>query len=72
MLHAHGRQIPPVVVQLGTLAGLIYRSDKWTPGTARSYLHMMESTPLLVCDPSGRQLYVLGGNYRVTERGIEG
>jgi len=72
MLRAQGRLIPPVVVQLGTLAGLIYRSDKWTPGTMRSYIHMMESAPRLVCDPSGRQLYLLGGSYRVTERGIEG
>jgi len=72
MLRAQGRLIPPVVVQLGTLAGLIYRSDKWTPGNTLSYIHIVESAPRLVCDTSGRQLYVLGGNYRVTERGIEG
>jgi hypothetical protein len=32
----------------------------------------METPPLLVCDPEGKQLYVIGGNYRVTNRGIEG
>ncbi len=68
----HPRLMPPVVVSLGALAGLIYRSDKWTPGTPRSYIHMMERPPRLVCDPTGRQLYVIGGDYRVTERGIEG
>jgi len=32
----------------------------------------METPPLLACDPSGTQLYVVGGRYRITERGIEG
>jgi len=27
---------------------------------------------MLASDPSGKQLYILGGNYRVTARGIEG
>ncbi len=66
------RVIPPVVVRLGTLRGLIYRSDKWTPGVERSFIHFMEDPPLLVCDPGGRQLYIVGGSYRVTSRGIEG
>lgn len=68
----HRRIMPPVVVDIGSLGGLIYRSDKWTPGKQHSYIHMMERPPRLVCDPSGRQLYLLGGDYRVTTRGIEG
>ena len=28
--------------------------------------------PRLMCDADGRQLYVLGGSYRVTYRGLEG
>lgn len=66
------RIIPPVVVRLGTLQGLIYRSDKWTPGFDRNYIHFMEDPPLLVCSPQGNQLYVLGGSYRISARGIEG
>ncbi len=66
------RVVPPVVVGLGTLQGLIYRTDKWSPGVQRNYIHYMEHPPRLVCDPEGRQLYLLGGSYRVTARGIEG
>lgn len=66
------RQIPRVLVHLGELRGLIYRSDKWQRGRPRTYVHFMEDPPILASDPRGRQLYVLGGSYRVTERGIEG
>jgi len=67
-----GRAIPPVVVELGELAGLIYRSDKWQPGRPRTYVHFMQDRPRLVSNVEGTQLYLLGGNYRVTRRGIEG
>jgi hypothetical protein len=66
------RVIPPVVVELGELVGLIYRSDKWQPGQPRTYIHFMQQRPRLVCDIAGTQLYLLGGRYRVTRRGIEG
>jgi len=68
----HPRLIPPVVVELGELAGLIYRSDKWQPGTPRTYIHFMENPPRLVSSVTGKQLYIVGGDYRVTSRGIEG
>jgi hypothetical protein len=32
----------------------------------------MEKPARLACDPEGKQLYIIGGNYRVTERGIDG
>lgn len=66
------RDIPRVLVQLGELRGLIYRSDKWQRGEPRTYIHFMENPPILASDSCGRQLYVLGGSYRVTDRGIEG
>jgi hypothetical protein len=69
---SHSRVIPPVVVDLGELVGLIYRSDKGQPGQPRTYIHFMENPPRLVCDPEGTQLYVVGGSYRVTPQGIEG
>ncbi|MGH9310060.1 MAG: transglutaminase-like domain-containing protein [Vicinamibacterales bacterium] len=68
----HPRAIPPVVVELGRLVGLIYRSDKWQPGRPRTFIHFMEHPPRLTCSPAGTQLYVIGGRYRVTDRGIEG
>ncbi len=69
---SHPRVIPPVVVELGELVGLIYRSDKGRPGRPRIYIHFMENPPRLVCNPEGTQLYVVGGSYRVTPQGIEG
>lgn len=66
------RIIPPVVVELGGLVGLIYRSDKWSPGLPHTYIHYMETPPRLVCNPEGSQLYIVGGNYQVTAKGIEG
>lgn len=68
----HSRLIPPVVVELGELVGLIYRSDKWQLGKPRVYIHRMQNPPRLACNIEGTQLYIIGGSYRVTERGIEG
>jgi hypothetical protein len=69
---SHCRVIPPVVVELGQLVGLIYRSDKGRPGRPCTYIHFMEHLPRLVSNVTGTQLYVVGGSYRVTRRGIEG
>ena len=68
----HPRLIPPVVVELGELVGLIYRSDKWQSGQPRAYIHLMQDPPRLVSNVEGTQLYILGGSYRITEQGIEG
>jgi len=68
----HSRLMPAVVVQLGELVGLIYRSDKWRSGRPRNYIHFMDDPPRLVSDANGTQLYVVGGSYRVSARGIEG
>jgi hypothetical protein len=68
----HSRLIPPVVVALGELVGLIYRSDKGQPGQPLTYIHRMETPPRLVSNIEGTQLYVVGGSYRVTPHGIEG
>ena len=68
----HSRVMPPVVVQLGELVGLIYRSDREQPRRPRTYIHFMEDPPCLVSNTQGTQLYLVGGSYRVTVRGIEG
>lgn len=66
------RLMPRVLVKLGRLRGLIYTSDKGSRGRPRTYVHFMRTMPLLVCNPEGTQLHILGGRYRVTARGIEG
>jgi hypothetical protein len=68
----HTRWIPPVVVGLGDLLGFIYRSDKGRPGRPRNFIHFMRRPAQLASNAQGTQLYVIGGNYRVTPRGIEG
>jgi hypothetical protein len=68
----HARVMPTVVVQLGELVGLIYRSDKGHRCTPRTYIHFMEDPPRLVSNTQGTQLYVVGGSYHVSARGIEG
>jgi hypothetical protein len=68
----HSRMIPPVVVELGELVGLMYRSDKGQPGQPRTYIHRMEDPPHLVSNIEGTQLYIVGGSYQVTPKGIEG
>lgn len=68
----HPRVIPPVVVELGELVGVIYRSDKGQPGKPLTYIHRMEDPPRLVSNIEGTQLYIVGGSYRITSQGIEG
>ncbi|MCX7595732.1 MAG: hypothetical protein N2235_18620 [Fischerella sp.] len=68
----HSRLIPPIVVELGELVGLIYRSDKGQPGQAQAYIHFMQDPPRLVSNIAGTQLYIVGGSYRITKHGIEG
>ena len=66
------RMIPDVLMHLGELHGLIYRSDRGQCGRPRTFVHFFETPADLTCDPHGRQLHILGGNYRITRRGIEG
>lgn len=68
----HPRLIPPIVVELGELVGLIYRSDKGQPGQPQAYIHFMQDPPRLVSNIAGTQLYIIGGSYHVTQHGIEG
>ena len=57
---------------LGELRGVIYRK-RGLPGEApKNYVHFFKRSPLLAADPMGRRLFIIGGQYRVTRRGIEG
>jgi hypothetical protein len=57
---------------VGELRGVIYRTRR-VPGEApKNYVHFFKRSPLLAADPMGRRLFIIGGQYRVTNRGIEG
>jgi hypothetical protein len=64
--------MPDVLVKVGQMKGVIYSSDKEQCGRPRTFIHFMETPPILASDALGKQLYIVGGNYRVTSRGIEG
>ena len=68
----HSRVMPPVAVELGELVGVIYRSDRRQRGSPKNYIHFLENPPRLTSNAEGTQLYIIGGSYRVTPRGIEG
>jgi hypothetical protein len=57
---------------VGELRGVIYRASR-VPGEApKNYVHFFQRRlPLLVTNPMGTRLYIIGGHYRVTQRGIE-
>ena len=60
-------------VALGELLGVIYRSARLGAGRRpRAYIHLMRTPPRLVSNLKGTQLYIVGGRYRVTPRGIVG
>ncbi len=66
------RMIPDVLVEVGRLKAVIYSSDRGQRGVPRTYIHFMSMPPTLACDVAGKQLYIIGGRYRIGRRGIEG
>lgn len=66
------RLIPPVLVGVGELRALVYAADRGGKGVKRSYIHFMDRPPILACNVAGDQLFIIGGSYRITPRGIEG
>jgi hypothetical protein len=57
---------------VGELRGVIYRARR-VPGEApQNYVHFFRGrSPLLVTNLTGTRLSIVGGHYRVTQRGIE-
>lgn len=63
---------PAVLVKLGELSGIVYRSDKWV-GRTREYMHeTRRPRPSLCATPDGRRLVILGGAVRVRPEGLVG
>lgn len=66
------RGTPSVLVQLGELMGVAYRSDKWG-GRPRNYFHETERPrPILASSVDGRRLFILGGAVTVRPEGLVG
>ena len=66
-------RVPRLLVKLGTLPEIVYDSDKWS-GKRTTYVHKTGrgNAPLLCTDPTGRNLFIVGGKVRVTKRGLIG
>lgn len=65
--------IPPttaVGVVIGTLDGVLYTTNR--DGVTEKYIHQFKARdkPALVVSPDGSQMWIVGGNYDFTERGI--
>lgn len=63
-------EVPKALMILGTLESVCYRTTH--NGKAASYRHEFASgsRPFLAAGPKKGQLFIVGGRYRVTERGI--
>lgn len=62
---------PRVMLTIGECIGIMYRTSRG--GRTDNYLHRFKKSarPTLAVSSDGRSLYLLGGAYRVTDRGIE-
>lgn len=56
---------------LGPVDGILYTATR--DGKDERYIHKFKrkAKPTLAASHDGKQLYVVGGNYEVTEAGIE-
>lgn len=63
-------KLPPAVLVIGELEAVIYSTVR--DDTAERYIHKFKasSRPLLCASPDGDQLFVIGGNFEFTDRGI--
>jgi hypothetical protein len=62
--------MPKTMLAIGKVDGILYSTVR--DNVAEKYIHKFKasSRPLLCSSPDGKQLYLLGGAYDFTERGI--
>ena len=62
---------PAAMLTVGEVTGIMYRTKR--EGQVDQYVHRFRkhARPTLAATPTGKHLYLLGGAYRVTEKGIE-
>lgn len=62
--------LPKAALAIGQVDGILYSTVR--DGQHEKYIHRFKSSsrPLLLSSPDGKQLYLIGGSYDFTERGI--
>lgn len=62
--------LPSVGVAIGEVDGILYTTVR--DGVKEKYIHKFHAKdkPLFVVSPNGKSLFLIGGNYTFTERGI--
>lgn len=62
--------LPAVGVAIGDIDGVLYTTVR--DGREEKYIHKFakKDKPLFVVSPDGKQLFLVGGRYTFTERGI--
>jgi hypothetical protein len=62
--------MPKVGVVIGEIDGVMYTTVR--DGVEEKYIHKFSrrSKPLFVVSPDGKQIFLVGGQYNFTERGI--
>lgn len=62
--------VPDVAMEVGKVTGIIYKAH--VDGRVQEFMHEFTGTsrPTLAASSDGRQLLLLGGDYKMTERGI--
>ena len=62
--------MPKAAVAIGDCDGILYTTVR--DGVVEKYIHKFNKAdrPLLVVDSTGKTLYLIGGRYTFTERGI--
>lgn len=62
--------MPKTVVAIGQIDGILYTTVR--DGKTEKYIHKFsrKARPLFAVSPDGQQLFILGGEYDFTERGI--
>jgi hypothetical protein len=63
-------KMPAVAVCIGDIDGILYTTVR--DGVVERYIHKFRAKdkPLFAVSPDGKQLFMIGGNYNFTERGI--
>lgn len=63
-------QIPDALTMIGAVRAIAYETVR--EGMKEKYIHEFRarSRPILAVSPDGSQLFILGGNYQFTDRGI--
>lgn len=62
--------MPSAVLVIGQLEGVIYSTVR--DGQSERYIHKFRqrSRPMLCASPDGEQLFIVGGTFEFTDRGI--